>query len=50
MNIFMFFIRVKFREKIIFFLLYAKKTNAVTKMRSKKYVFRAEILSFLHRT
>ena len=48
-HIHVFYISVKFREQIIIFLLCAKKTNSVTKMRSKKYVFRAEILSFLHR-
>ena len=32
-----------------FLQLCAKKTNPVTKMRFKKYVFRAVILSFLHR-
>ena len=41
-----FYICVQFREQIIIFLLCAKKTNPVIKMRSKKYVFRAGILSF----
>ena len=48
-HIHVFYIHAKFRDEMTFLLLCAKKTNPVTKIRFKKYVFRAVILSFLHR-
>ena len=47
-HIHVFYIHAKFRDEMTFLLLCAKKTNPVTKMRFKKYVFRA-VIFFLHR-
>ena len=48
-HIHVFYIRAKFRDEMTFLLICVKKTNPVTKMRFKKYVFRAVILSFLQK-